>query len=221
MFAIDWLKLFSPRNIAAVIIFAILAYGAYSGYNWIYDRGAASRDKEVAGLTAERDEARQELKEYKDAYNKWKADADKARETAERESAKIIADLERKLDQANKRKTEREVIIHEVEKYVPASVDAHFRLPAGAVWMYSATLQGPAAASRDLGAVPQGDYGDAHPASPFTMSDFASRFGQNNLECVRRGEVIQWWQEWYERNAPLFERWREYVEVSSKRVEGK
>lgn len=208
MFPIDWTKLINPKNIAALVLSLLMlggaVYGGYKVYNWVYDRGAASRDPEVAEAQRLQKEAEDNYKRYKGEYDNWVANTKNANEQYIKEQLADIAARQGRLDEAEKAARNKPATIQEVIKYVPAEVDAAYRLPVGLIRLYNDTLQGTAGAYSGTG-IPGGFQVDAGEASGTTMSQFGQVTAFNNTECVLRGKVIEEWQGFYEVNKAKFD----------------
>lgn len=208
MFPIDWTKLLNPKNIAALVLSLLMLggaiYGGYKVYNWVYDRGAASRDPEVAEAQRLQKEAEDNYKRYKGQYDNWVANTKNANEQYIKEQLADLDAREKRLQDAEIAARNKPTTIKEVIKYVPAEVDAAYRLPVGFVRLFSDTLQGTAASNSGTG-LPGGVQVDAGEASGLALSQFGQITAFNNPECVLRGKVIEEWQDWYSVNKAKFD----------------
>lgn len=133
---------------------------------------------------------------------KFQADAwAKALAAAKTEQAQIAKELGDQLKEAQEKQQPIKVVIKEVTKYVTPQADANCSVTDGFVWMYNSSLQLPTdsqlAASRPR---------DADAPSGIALSTVGAVAGENNAECVLRGEVIDAWQNWYLRNKAVFDR---------------
>lgn len=169
----------------------IVIYGLWSGYNWIYERGASSRDQEVADLTTERNQLRADFKQWKqdtaDAEKKWKADQ------------KLIQDdLKQQLATANEKANNREVIYRDVVKYISVADDAACVIPVNFGLLHNFSIEGTPPGAADLLSDSPGRLQGA--PSTLTLSQYSEVTGFNNSEAVRRGEIIHQWEEWYDRS---------------------
>lgn len=198
----------NPKNWLYLALAAILSWGAYKGYNWIFDRGYNERSEEVVGqirdLTKERDDAVANYNKYKGEYDTWVRTTKNAQEQYMREQAAELKATQERLAAAEEAARNKPVTIKEVIKYVPVEVDAAYRLPAGLVRLYVDTLEGgsaPGAGTQLPGSYPF----DAGEASGIAMSQFGQIVASNNAECVLRGKVIEEWQNWYVRNKTAFD----------------
>jgi hypothetical protein len=174
-------------------------------YNWVYERGRHSRDKEVAGLEA----AYQSWKGYGQAEAKLVAEERAAHAQAlkglQSDQKAIVEDLGKKLDAAEARARKNHITPTEVVRYVSAKSDAAFHLPFGFLRLHNA------AAGRDQGApeasaVPRGGWPDADAASDTALSTVGATIADNYAECTARGEVIRAWQDWYPRMKSAWDR---------------
>ena len=198
--------LMKPKSWLYMLLLIFLVWGGFQAYQFVYDRGASSRDKEVARLTEERNEAVTNYTEYKSEYENWVRNTRDAQAQFMREQAVLIADLTKSLAEAEKRAREKPVTIKEVIRYVPAEVDARYPLPLGFVRLYADSLQRPASSATGGFDLPGGYTFDVGEASPLALSQFGLIASGNNAECVLRGEVIDAWQTWYEGAKADFER---------------
>lgn len=219
---INFVQIFlNPKTWAYVLILAALGWCGYKGYNWIYDRGAASRDAEVTALAGERDTAKRNYDKYKGEYDEW---VRTTKEANERYIAEQLADIQARqarLDQAERDARNKPTQIKEVIRYVPAEVDATFKLPVGFVRLYSESIQGGSAGTDPFSGLSQGLVLDAGETSGIALSQFGQIAASNNAECVLRGKVIEEWQGWYQTNAGWFDKLRKWQEENGpKAIEG-
>lgn len=198
-----WLA--QPKSWLKLALLVALVWGSVQLYGFIYDRGAASRDKEVATLTTERNDAITQYTEYKAEYDNWVTNTKNAQAQFMREQADLISQLTKSLSEAEERYRNKPTTIKEVVRYVPAEVDARYPLPVGFLRLYVETLQGPTAAPASGPFVPGSFSADVGEASPIALSQFGLIAGSNNAECVLRGEIIHAWQEWYFKVKKMYE----------------
>ena len=208
MFPIDWTKLLNPKNIVMLVVSLLMLgaaiYGGVKVYNWVYDRGAASRDPEVAEAQRLQKEAEDNYKRYKGEYDNWMANTKKANEQYIKEQLADLDARQKRLTEAETAARNKPATIQEVIKYVPAEVDAAYRLPVGLIRLYNDTLQGTTGTYSGTG-LPGGFQVDAGEASGTTMSQFGQVAAFNNTECVLRGKVVEEWQDWYSVNKAKFD----------------
>ncbi len=193
------------RNIAYLVGLIVLVFAMYKGYNWVYDRGASSRDQEVVDAQKAQKEAEDKYAEYKGTYDNWVANTKKAQEQYLKEQLADVAARQTRLEEAEKAARNKPTTIKEVIKYVPAQVDATYRLPVGLVRLYGESLQGRPAGSDSFVELPQGLGLNVGDASGLAVSEFGRIAAFNNAECVVRGAVILEWQDWYKVNKAKFD----------------
>ncbi len=193
------------RNIAYLAGLIVLVFALYKTYNWVYERGHDSRNEEVATLVKERDDAVAKYNQYKGQYDKWVANTKNAQEQYLKEQLADVAARQLRLDEAEKAARNKPTTIKEVIKYVPAQVDATYRLPVGLVRLYGESLQGRPAGADSFVELPQGLGLNVGDASGLAMSEFGRIAAFNNAECVLRGAVILEWQDWYKVNKAKFD----------------
>lgn len=193
----SWLN---PKVWITVAALGVATWGVWHVYDWVWQRGYDNRDvsakKEIDKADKARDKAIADYQAYKGKYDQWVADSKKANEDALAARTKDLDAREKRLAQAEADARNKPVTIKEVIKYVPAEVDAHFKLPLGFVRLYRDTLEDQPAFGTGAG-MAGGVSFDATKASGLTMSDFGSIAAFNNQECVLRGKVIAEWQDWY------------------------
>lgn len=219
---IDFIKLFlNPKTWLYLAILAAVSWSGYKGYNWIYDRGASSRDAEVTKLTGERDTAVANYDTYKGEYDTWIRTTKKAQEQYLKEQFADLEARQKRLTEAEAAARNKPTQIKEVIKYVPAEVDANYKLPVGFVRLYNDSIQGAATGTNAITGLPQGQFFDVGEASGIALSQFGQIAASNNAECVLRGKVIEEWQGWYQTNAASFERIRTWQDTNGpKHIEG-
>jgi hypothetical protein len=117
------------------------------------------------------------------------------------ESATTIEILIERLDASEKKAQTVHTITKEITRYVTKEADAACTIPVGFVRVHNAT-----ASADPIGYMAaSGDTHDAE-ASGIALSEVAATVGDNYTECQLRGEVIDVWQSWYNRNKETFER---------------
>lgn len=209
----------TPRNIAYLVSAALLAFVLYKAYNWSFDRGHDSRNEEVTLLEKERKDAVDRYEKYKGTYDNWVANTKKANEQYLKEQLADVAARQARLEEAEKAARNKPTTIKEVIKYVPAQVDATYRLPVGLVRLYGESLQGRPTSSNSFPELSQGVSLNVGEASGLAMSQFGRIAAFNNAECVVRGAVILEWQDWYEVNKAKFEALQKQQVDSAPKVE--
>ncbi len=221
-FGIDFIKLaLNPKTWLYILILGVLGWAGFKGYNWIYDRGAASRDAEVSKLAGERDEAKRNYDTYKGEYDEWVRTTKTAQEQYLREQLADLEARQARLAQAERDARNKPTTIKEVIRYVPAEVDATFKLPVGFIRLYSESIQGGSASADPFSGLSQGLLLDAGETSGIALSQFGQIAASNNAECVLRGKVIDEWQGWYQINSSFFEKIRKWQEENGpKAIEG-
>lgn len=201
----SWLN---PKVWITVAALGVATWGAWHVYDWVWQRGYDNRDvsakKEIDKADKARDKAIANYETYKSKYDQWVVDSKKANDDALAARAKDLDAREKRLAQAEADARNKPVTVKEVIRYVPAEVDATFRLPLGFVRLYRDTLEGQSALSASAGMA--GSFSnDVTKTSGLTMSDFGSIAAFNNQECVMRGKVIAEWQDWYAYHQKEFE----------------
>lgn len=211
---IDFLKLATnPRNWLNLAILVAVLYVGYIGYNWIYDRGAASRNQEITDLTKARDKAVSDYTRYKGEYDTWVENTKKAQEDLLAAQKTDLDARQARLEQAERDARNKPTAIKEVIKYVPAQVDATYRLPAGFVRLYADTLEGRPSPFSASGQVSGSQPFDVGEPSGIALSQFGQIAASNNAECVLRGKVIEEWQGWYRTNKPAYDKLIEWMKT--------
>jgi hypothetical protein len=200
----DLTKLLSPKFWGCLILLAVIGWAGYKGYNWIWDRGYDKKGDEVAAqlatLTKERNDAVNKYTAYKGEYDNWVTNTKNAQEQLILQQQADLKATQERLAAAEEAARNKPVTIKEVIKYVPAQVDATYRLPSGLVRLYGDTLEGRPSPFDSRNQVPGSVAFDAQEASGLAVSQFGQIVASNNAECVLRGKVIDEWQGWYSRN---------------------
>jgi hypothetical protein len=201
----------APKNWLYAAGLILIIYLSHLGFSWIWDRGydkrTAETSKEISDLKTERDTAVNNYNTYKGTYDEWVKNTKFAQEKYLAEQKLDLEKRQERLAVAEATARNKPTKIKEVIKYVPAQVDAIYRLPVGFIRLYRDTIEGTAALDQRFG-VPQGITFDVGEASPITMSQFGQLAGSNNAECVLRGKVIEEWQGYYKTNEAAFEKFR-------------
>lgn len=175
-----------------------IVFGCYKTYNWVHDRGAHSRDAEVAALQLK-------ISGLEGQMTKWKEDTRVANEKFALQQESLRKDLQAKLDVANAQAAQRQkVIIREIPKYITVADDALCTIPVNFGLVHNATVEGEGSRSgHQLSESAAGVQGEA---SSLTLSRYAAVAGHNNSEAVRRGKVIDQWEQWYDASKEQFTR---------------
>lgn len=140
-----------------------------------------------------------------DAFaKKFQADAwAKAMASLKTEQEHIAKELGDQLKEAKEKQQPVRTVIKEVTKYVTSQADANCSVTDGFVWVYNSSLR-LSTADELAGSRPR----DVDAPSGIALSSVGAVAGENNAECVLRGEVIDAWQKWYLRNKASFDRLR-------------
>lgn len=201
MFGLNLASLLNPKYWLYLILAGLCVWGGKQGYDWIHDRGmsqqAALDTKQISTLTKERNDAVTQYTSYKGEYDTWVRDTKTAKQEFDSEQADRLKSTEVKLTEALAQAKSKQIVIKEVIRYVPAEVDATYKLPLGFMRLYNQSLEGKARTDAIFGDLSRSYPYDAGVSSTITMSQFATLASQNNAECVVRGEIIQAWQTWY------------------------
>ncbi len=179
----------------AIVVVLLCGWGTY---NWIFDRGAKSRDVEVTTLTGQKDKAVADYEKYKGEYEEWVRTTKNAKEQFIREQAATIEQLQTDLAKARESSSKKEVIYRDVTKYIPAQIGDTTFMPVGFVRLWNDTLEGSGSGEASPGnGISFGTFGPDGAASSVTLSEFSKVAGWNNDEAVQRGVIIRSWQKWY------------------------
>jgi hypothetical protein len=179
-----------------------IAIALWYGYNWSYERGAASRNPEIVALKAEKkamqdqvDDLNARIKRQQDAFTL-------ATNGLKAELATVRTDLTKKLDDAERRA--KIVRVKEVPVYVTAKADAACTVPVGFVRLHNESADHyPAQPTAPL---PGSGPPDVDAPSGVALSTIASTVRDNYAECNARWEVIEAWQSWYGKAKGAYDR---------------
>lgn len=179
-----------------------IAFGLWSAYKWAYERGSHSRDPEVAQLTDQLQTVTRQRDELRQAFVQWKADTKAAETQWQNEQDQILQDLRQQLADANARAAQRRIEYREIVKYISNADDAACTLPVNALLLHNWSIEGePPGALNQLS---QTAPGVQSAPSSLRLSEYIAVAQHNNSEAVRRGEVIQQWEAWYESSYKAF-----------------
>lgn len=211
--------LVKPKNWLYVILLAVIVWTGFKTYDWVWERGYAKRSAEtaeqMATLTTERNDAVGKYAQYKGEYDNWVANTKKANEQFLREQYADLEARQKRLDEAEKAARNKPVTIKEVIKYVPAEVDATYRLPAGLVRLFVDTLEGRPSPFDPGTGISQSNPFNAGEASGLALSQFGQIAASNNAECVLRGKVIDEWQDWYVKYQAEFAKYQDWQKANA------
>lgn len=177
--------------------FIAILFCTYKTYSWVFDRGAHSRDTEVAQLKAD-------LEAERGKIAKWTADTKLANEKFALEQAGLRKNLQVQLDAANLKASQRKVEIREVTKYISAADDAACRIPVAVDSLFNYAAEGTPPGALDQLSDPAP--GVQATASTTTLSQLTVVATNNTSEAVRRGAVIHQWEQWYDASKEQFTR---------------
>lgn len=182
----------------------LVLFAGYKGYSWIYDRGAHSRDAEVAKLQEQVSQLQTSLVAEKAKIAKWNADTKKANEQFAAEQETLRAGLQAQLDAANLKAKQRKVEYRDVIKYISTADDASCVIPVNFELLHNWSIEGEPPGSLDqLSEAAPGVQGTA---STIKLSELTAVISHNNSEAVRRGRVIKQWEQWYDASKEQFTR---------------
>lgn len=198
-----------PKNIAYLLLAALLAYGGFKLYGVVHARGAAAQLKIdtplILAANNERDQAKLDLKSYKDQYDKWVATTalDRAAETAKQQQA--LAKAQADLNQANLSLARKETTLHELRTTVAQEL-GNLRLPGSVVRLWNESLEGRPADASALGTALAGSTLAADNATTdVTLFDLLEAGLWNNAQGVQRGVMLEQWRRYYFQNKAAFE----------------
>ena len=123
--------------------------------------------------------------------------AEQALKTQKEESEALVKDLKEKLSESQSRQEKVKVVTKEVVKYVTKEADSKCVVTSGFEWMWNMSINPELAGSAP---------GNVDEETGIKISEVAAAASANNAECQARGEVIEAWQEWYERSRISFEK---------------
>lgn len=202
------------RNFWFVVVLLASIWFAYS---WAYDRGAASRDPEVAELTHKLSKAESIIDAHTQTVLNQKAAYDTALSLLRAEAAITAADLRAKLDQSIARERKwKETRNATVTKFITPKGDSACTVPAGFVRLHNLTAKGlDPGTSSEAASVPGGGPETADSPTTVKLSAVGATVADNYSECQSRLEVIEGWQMWYTRSLGT---WRRAAEAASNYV---
>lgn len=184
-------------------LLAVLFVG-YKGYNWVYDRGAHSRDQEVAQLQSQIKQLQTDLAGEKAKLVKWNEDTKRANQQFAAEQETLRKGLQSQLDAANLKANKRKVEYRDVVKYISIADDANCVIPANFELLHNWSIEGQPPGALDQ--LPEAASGVQGAASTIKLSELAAVNSHNNSEAVRRGAIIHQWEHWYDASKDQFTR---------------
>lgn len=199
-FALSTLKSFfqslTVKNVLAVILVLFVAFGLYKGYRFAYERGYASRNDEVALLKAQLLKERQKVAALTTA-------SQIAEEKFKSQQTVLQQQLEQQKKQLQEQAHKREVVIREIPKYISVEDDRHCVIPVNFGLLHNQSIEGASTDSQTgLSDTAAGQRGTP---SSLTLSEYAAVALYNNSEAVRRGKIIEQWEQWYDQSKAQFD----------------
>lgn len=182
----------------------LVLFSGYKGYNWVYDRGAHSRDQEVAQLQSQIKQLQTDLAGEKAKLVKWNEDTKRANQQFAAEQETLRKGLQTQLDAANARANQRKVVIHEIPKYITAADDAACVIPVNFTLLHNYAIEGYPPGALDQ--LSDAATGVQTAPSTLTLSQYAVVDQNNGSEAVRRGAIIHQWEQWYDASKDQFTR---------------
>ncbi len=197
------------RNIAILVGILFTLWLLWTVYGKIIERGMAKQREidapKIAALEEDRDKWKGKYESYRTSFKTWVYRSELARLNLAKQNEALVAGLEQRLSDAKKRQKATRGLVHEIPRYVPATVDVD--LPVGFVRLYNVSIEGESpAGSPEQNGISESVTLDVGAPSGVTLSTFAGYAVENNAECVFRGEVIRAWQEWYPKTKEQFDR---------------
>ncbi len=203
--------LLNPRTWLYLLLLAVVLYSGYKTYSWIYERGAQSRQQEINTLTEQRDkairernQARAEKAAYAKAWKEFVRNSEEATRQLKEENAATVNRLTARLKTLEKRSQTTRDLAHEIPQYVTPQADSRCVVPVGFVRLFNESIEGQAGTRSADGPLPEGAGGDAAAPSGLALSQVADAIVYNHDEAVRRGVIIQLWQQWYTESRDQF-----------------
>ncbi len=190
---INW---FTPKRLLYLALLCCLAFTAYKGYRWAYERGVVSRQDEIDQLT-------QDLNNERNRLTVWQKETKQANDTFIAQQAVLRQSLQVQLNEANLRAAQRKVEYRDVYKYITQADDAACPIPVNFSLLHNYSIEGtPPGALDQLSDTASGLQATA---STLTLSQYLTVAAHNNSEAVRRGDVIRQWEQWYDASKEQFE----------------
>lgn len=184
----------------------LVLFAQWKFYNWAREGGKQDQYKDdkviIDDLNAQLTKAKSDLEDYKTSFETWKADNEEANRRLEAENKALNETLQRQLE-LNKQLSQqkRKVLIREIPKYIPASVDVN--LPSGFVWLYNESIKTvPALEGAGFSFSPTGDVGAP---SGITLSHASETIVSNNAICLQDQYKLSLWQTWYKEARASFD----------------
>jgi hypothetical protein len=213
-------KLFNVKTLAFLVVLLALGFGAWKGYDWIYQRGVAAQKvvdgKTIDALNSQIRQDKQDLtaqkalteaantklaayvKQYDDYVAETKANEAKLQQQQNQVVGKLngtIAKLQTQLKQAQSDLT------HDIATFIPPDGSAACQLPRGLVQIYNASLTGTDTTGGFSTAL--GLDTNAFDPSGVSCSTFAGYLVDNGLAAYSNRQLLIAWQSWYADNKAI------------------
>lgn len=195
------------------VLVGIFLYKTFMfGYQWAWDRGAASKEAELRPVITQLEldlvREKQKLAELQEVYERAQASSALAQQQWERESAALKTRLNRRVQNTRTITHRERQLKNEIENLVPT--DTRIDLPNGWVWLYNESGTAPSG-TQDSPSF--GTRGDAHASSGISYTDALHVIIENNAEFVKRGEIIAAWQEYYQQLGSMIEQYNQDLDT--------
>jgi hypothetical protein len=200
---------FFLRYLPHLIVLALVVGSVWWTYNWVYDRGAASRNEEVRLLKVDRDKYKGLYEAAVQTQKNQEAAHKEALSQLKTEQEAVLKDLTLRLDHSLKRTRQLEKLREQVPLFVTPAADARCVVPRGFALLHDHSARTGEALAAEGPAVPGGGRPDVDAASGVALSALTDTLLHNYGECHQRGAVIDAWQTWYSKNLKA---WKEAIE---------
>jgi hypothetical protein len=195
----DFFAKLTWKHYAGFAVILLFLFAQWKFYTWAEENGRENQfaidTPIIEALTKDIKIARNDLKAYKDSFDKWKKDTDAANAKLEEQNKTLSETLAAKIAENQRLSRQKQkVLIREIPKFIPASVD--YDLPVGFVQLYNFSIQTPTTGKEST--ISFSPSGDVTAPSGITLSRASSEtFIPNNTQCLLNRDMVIQWQTWY------------------------
>jgi cytoskeletal protein RodZ len=219
-------KLTNIRTIITIVIVLIIlglaGYGAWKGYDWIYQKGVAAQQasdkkvidglnatiaqdaKNLAAEQAKTKAAQTSLATYVASYNQYVAETKANDAKLAQQQQQLVSTLNGTISKLQTQLKQAQTgLTNDIPTFIPPDGSAACQLPRGLIVLYNASLTGTDSSGGFTTAL--GLDTDAYDPSGVSCSTFAGFLIDNGLAAYSNRALLIQWQTWYSDNEALID----------------
>jgi hypothetical protein len=208
--------------IVVLVVLGLAGYGAWKGYDWIYQKGVAAQQasdkkvidklnatitqdgKDIATAKAAEATAKTQLAAYVKSYDQYVAETKANEAKLAQQQQQVLAGLNGTISKLQTQLKQAQTgLTNDIPTFIPPDGSAACQLPRGLLQIYNASLTGTDTSGGFTTAL--GLDTNAYDASGVSCSTFAGYLINNGLAAYSNRQLLIQWQVWYNDNKALID----------------